>query len=67
MGGKFWLGLAGATIAGGILVLILFLLFGWAWYTFGLLGAFLVLSAILLLFGWAHDRRERQRHEGLAA
>jgi Flp pilus assembly protein TadB len=66
MGGKFWLGLLGGTLAIAILVAIGFLVFGAVWYAWGLGGAILGLVAILLIIGWMVDRRDKRRHEGLA-
>jgi uncharacterized membrane protein len=37
------------------------LVFARAIYAWGFLGAFLVLSAVLVLIGWVVDRREAQR------
>ena len=42
-------------------------MFGWAWYAWGFAGAFLLLSALLLGFGWAYDKREQNRRKSLAA
>jgi bacteriorhodopsin len=67
LGGKFWIVLiasvVGVVVAGAIVVA----LFGWAWYELGFLGAFLILSGILLAFGWGYDRREQNRRKRLAA
>ena len=67
LGAKFWIVLiatvVGAVVAGGALVM----LFGWAWYAWGFVGAFLLLTAILLTFGYVYDRREQNRRKGLAA
>jgi hypothetical protein len=57
LGFGFFLKLAGVCVVGGILVLILFLIFWRAVYAWGLFGAFLVLAAGLSLFGWLWDRR----------
>jgi membrane protein implicated in regulation of membrane protease activity len=61
LGGRFWLMLVGGAI-GAVLVGGLFLwLFGRAWYAWGFFGAFLMLCAALLAFGWVYDRRERRK------
>ena len=48
LGGKFWVvliaSIVGVVVAGAIVVA----LFGWAWYELGFLGAFLILSGIVL-------------------
>ena len=42
---------------GGIVALILFLIFSRAVYAWGFFGAFLAGAGLLLLFGWYFDRR----------
>ena len=61
MGFRFYLALGGAALGIGLLVWILMLVFARAIYAWGFLGAFLVLSAVLVLIGWVVDRREAQR------
>ena len=61
MGLRFYLALGGAALGIGLLVWILMLVFARAIYAWGFLGAFLVLSAVLVLIGWVVDRREAQR------
>jgi membrane protein implicated in regulation of membrane protease activity len=63
LGGKFWLMLIGGAIAAGIAGIVFFLVMEAAWMRWGFLGGFLFFAAILLLFGWLFDRRERQRRE----
>ena len=60
MGLRFYLALGGAALGIGLLVWILMLVFARAIYAWGFLGAFLVLSAVLVLIGWVVDRREAQ-------
>jgi hypothetical protein len=62
LGFRFYGWLALMTILGGIGLLILLLIFSRAIYAWGLLGAFLVLSAVLLMIGWFFDRRQAQRY-----
>jgi len=62
IGFTFYLKLAGAVLAGGLVLLVLLLLFSRAVYAWGFLGAFVVLAAILLLIGWLYDRREARRY-----
>lgn len=57
LGFGFYAKLAGLIIAIGIGVFIAFLIFARAIYAWGFLGAFLVISIVLLAFGWIYDRR----------
>ena len=57
LGFGFYAKLAGLILAIGIGVFIAFLIFARAVYAWGFLGAFLVISIVLLLFGWIYDRR----------
>ena len=57
LGFRFYAGLAGVVLACGLVALVMILLFSRAVYAWGVLGAFLVLAAALLLFGWIFDRR----------
>ena len=65
LGGKFWLmfiaGAVGVAIAG----FAFFLILEGAWARWGFLGMCLFFSAILLLFGWIFDRREKRKREEL--
>jgi Kef-type K+ transport system membrane component KefB len=63
---KFWLTLVGIAIGGVIAALGVYWLFGYLWYTMGFLGAFVVLGAVALAFGWLTDRRAKKRRAGLA-
>ena len=56
-GAGFFLKIAGVCVVGGIIVMILFLIFFRAVYAWGFLGAFLALAAVLCLYGWFYDRR----------
>jgi hypothetical protein len=57
LGAGFFLKIAGACVVGGIVVMILFLIFSRAVYAWGFFGAFLAVAAVLCLFGWFYDRR----------
>jgi Flp pilus assembly protein TadB len=61
LGWKFFAGLAGALLAGGIVLLIILVLFTHLVYALGVLGAFIVLAGAALLFGWLFDRRQARR------
>jgi bacteriorhodopsin len=67
LGAKFWFGLIGIAIAAVVAGAILIAVFGWAWYAWGFAGAFLLISALLLAFGWIYDKREQNRRKSLAA
>ncbi len=66
LGGGFWLKLFGVILLGGIGALLVFLLFDAAWYRWGLLGAIVVFSGVLLLIAYIGDRRSQRRYEDLA-
>ena len=57
LGAGFFVKVAGVCVLGGIVVLILFLIFSRAVYAWGFFGAFLAGAGLLLLFGWYFDRR----------
>jgi hypothetical protein len=67
LGFGFYLKLTGAILAFGIGGFILMLIFTKAVYAWGLLGAFIALSAVMLGFAWLHDRREAKRYEELGS
>jgi hypothetical protein len=63
LGFRFYAGLAGFTIALGIALLILFLVFSRAVYAWGAFGTLLVLAVVLLAFAWVMDRRSIRKYE----
>jgi membrane protein implicated in regulation of membrane protease activity len=65
-GWKFWAVVFGLCVAAALGGVILAILFGWAVASWGLIGMFLVLSVILIAFGYAYDRREKRRRRQLA-
>lgn len=67
LGGKFWLTFIAGAIGLAIAGLLFFLLLGNAWARWGFLGGCLFLAAILILFGWIYDKRDRRRRESLEA
>lgn len=67
LGWKFWLWCLGVALAIGLGGMILFLIIGGAWYAWGAFGTLLVLSAILLAFGWIYDRRQQRKYEDVSA
>jgi hypothetical protein len=60
LGAKFWLLLIGGAIACAIAAVLVLFFFTAAWARWGFFGAFLLLSAILLLVGWIVDRRDKR-------
>lgn len=54
--------LAGITLLIAVIMLVGFLIFSRAVYAFGFFGAFLLLSAGLLIYGWVYDRRQDKKY-----
>jgi len=67
LGKHWWLMIVLLSIGGIVAATLVLIVFTKAWYAWGLLGTFLALAGVLLLFGWAFDRRDRRRRERLAA
>ena len=67
MGWRFWGGLIGTVFGVCVGGLIFFLVFGWAWATFGFIAAFAVLGGALVLVGYIYDRREENERRELSA
>ncbi len=67
LGGKFWLGLIGVCILGGIGVLLVFLIVGAAWEAWGALGALLFVFLVFGFVAWLIDRRDVKRYDDLSA
>jgi hypothetical protein len=63
LGWKFWLWVVGVSLAIGIGGMLLFLLIGAAWYSWGVLGALVFFGAIMLAYGYIYDRRNARRYE----
>jgi hypothetical protein len=51
-------------VAGAIALFIFIVIFLNRVYAWGLLGTFLFLAVVALVFGWFVDRRNANRHEG---
>jgi hypothetical protein len=66
LGGKFWLAIIGMAVGIGVAVWLAFVIIGWAWYAWGLIGALLFFAGVALLVGWGMDRREAGRRKGLS-
>jgi uncharacterized membrane protein YfcA len=65
LGARFWLAYIGGAIALVFAGILLFLFIDRALYRWGLLGMFLVFSAILLALGWLVDRRGKRGYDSL--
>ena len=66
LGGKFWLGFVGVSIACFFGAILVFIFIGNAWARWGFLGMFLVLSVIALAIGWFMDRKRAKRYDSLS-
>jgi hypothetical protein len=56
-----WAKMAGLVALGGLILLVVMLLVTKAVFAWGILGAAIVISGILLLVGWMSDRRDEER------
>jgi hypothetical protein len=63
LGARFWFGLIGVALAIGVGGILLFIFISTAWARWGLLGAFLFFSLVLLTFGYFYDRRQAKRYK----
>jgi hypothetical protein len=61
IGFSFYARLAGIVIAAGVVAMIVMLVFFRAVYAWGILGALIVFSLLLLGTGWLLDRRSTRR------
>jgi hypothetical protein len=66
LGWKFWLSVIGLAVGIAAAAWLAFVIIGWAWYAWGLIGALLFLAGVALLAGWVIDRREAGRRSELA-
>ena len=62
MGAKFWLGMIGVIIAVCVAGALVFLILGYAWYTWGPIMAIVVVFALVWLVAWIVDRRRTAEH-----
>jgi hypothetical protein len=61
LGAKFWLTLVAIAFAFGLGVLLVFLLVGFVWAAWGLVGALMGFAALAVGASWVADRRARRR------
>jgi hypothetical protein len=60
VGGRFWIGLVGISIAIAIAGVIILAVFGAALAAWGLLGALIVFGGVAIGLAWLYDRRRGQ-------
>jgi hypothetical protein len=63
LGAKFWLGVLAIGVGIALAAWLGFVLVGWAWYTWGLIGALAFFTLVALLAGWIVDKRDARRRE----
>jgi len=56
LGAKFWLWLIGGVLAGISALVVIFVLWGLAWYAWGGAVAIVVMISAILLIAWGSDR-----------
>ena len=56
LGAKFWLLLIGGVLAGGLAMVIIFSLWGLAWYAWGGVAATALIITAIVLVAWGADR-----------
>lgn len=66
LGARFWFGVVGLGIGIALAAYLAFVLIGWAWYAWGLIGMLLFFAGVAILFGWIHDKREARRRGSVA-
>jgi hypothetical protein len=56
LGAKFWLWLIGGVLVGGLALVVIFILWGLAWYAWGGFVAIVVMISAIVLVAWGSDR-----------
>jgi hypothetical protein len=56
LGAKFWLLLIGGVLAGAIVLVVIFSLWGLAWYAWGGAAATLLIIGAIVVVAWGADR-----------
>ena len=62
-GAKFWLLLIGSVLAGTLAMVVIFILWGLAWYAWGGAVAIVVMIGAILLVAWGSDRIVERRRD----
>lgn len=60
---RMWLVVIGVTVGAVVIFLLMLWFLGWAWHTFGFLGATIVIILLLIVLAALSDRREKKRYE----
>jgi LytS/YehU family sensor histidine kinase len=63
LGAKFWLVLIGGVLAGIFAMVVIFILWGLAWYAWGGVVAIVVMISGLILVAWGSDRLVQRRRD----
>ena len=63
LGGHFWLKVFGLLVLGGIAAMVVLILFEAAWARWGLLGAVIIFTCVLLGIAYMGDRRSQRQYE----
>jgi uncharacterized membrane protein HdeD (DUF308 family) len=63
LGGGFWLKFVGVLLLGAIGAILVFTLFANAWAQWGLFGAIVFFSGVLLAIAWVGDRRAERQYD----
>jgi membrane protein implicated in regulation of membrane protease activity len=58
-----WLVVIGVTVAAVVGFVLMLVFLGWAWHTFGFLGATIFIILLLIVLAALSDRREKKRYE----
>lgn len=61
LGAKFWVALLAIAVACGLGAVLVFVLFGFVWAAWGLVGAVIVFVALAAGASWLTERRARRR------
>lgn len=56
LGAKFWLWLIGGVVAGVFAMVVIFVLWGLAWYAWGGVAAIALIIGAIVLVAWGADR-----------
>jgi hypothetical protein len=67
LGMRFWLTIVGVTLGAVTAGILVFMVIGHIWWTWGFFGACLAVAAAALGFGYVYDRRDRKRRGRLTA
>jgi hypothetical protein len=61
LGTKFWVALLAIALACGLGAVLVFVIFGFVWAAWGLVGAVILFVALAVGTSWVTDRRARRR------